>query len=55
MVGLIEGAPDASSLIEIIRRNVPEMEVPWLQEAVKAAYLSVKINAIQTSAPLNPK
>lgn len=53
MVGLIDGAPSASSLIQFIRENVPEMEVPWLQEAVKGAYLAVKIKATQTSVPLD--
>lgn len=51
MVGMIDCAPDASSLIEFIRQNVSELEVPWLQEAIKGVYLAVKINAIQTSAP----
>ena len=54
MIGLIDGAPFAASLIEFIRQKIPELEVPWLQEAVNGAYLPVKINAIQTSAPLNP-
>lgn len=53
MVGLIDGAPSALSLIEVIRENVPELEVPWLQEAVKGAYLAVKIKAIETSVPLD--
>lgn len=55
VIGLIDGAPNASSLIEFIREQVPELEVPWLEEAVKGTYLAVKINAIQTDAPLNPK
>lgn len=55
MVGLIDGAPNASSLIEHIRQKVPELEVPWLQETVRGAYLAVKINAIRTGVPLNPK
>ena len=55
MLGLIDGAPNASSLIEFIRQNVPDFEVPWLQEAVEGTYLPVKINAIQTSAPLNSR
>ena len=53
MVGLIDGAPSASSLIELIRERVPEMEVPWLQEAVKGAYLGVKINTVQSGKPLD--
>lgn len=53
MVGLIDGAPNASSLIEFVRQKIPELEVPWLQEAVKGAYLAVKINAIQAGASLS--
>ena len=45
IVGLVDGAPNASSLIKFIRQRVSEFEVPWLQEAVKATYLPVKINA----------
>ena len=55
MIGLMNGAPNASSLVEFIRANVPEMEVPWLQEAIKGEYLPVKINAIQTFAPRKRK
>lgn len=55
MVGLIDGAPNASSLIELVRQKIPELEVPWLQEAVKGAYLAVKINAIQAGASLSLK
>ena len=52
IVGLVDGAPSASSLIELVREEVPELEVPWLQEAVKGAYLAVKIKTTQTSVPL---
>ena len=45
MVGLVDGAPNASSLIKLVRQKVSELEVPWLQEAVKATYLPVKISA----------
>ena len=37
MIGLVDGAPDASSLVEHIRQDVPEMEVTWLREAIKGA------------------
>ena len=49
----MDGTPDASSLVEHIRQKVPEMEVTWLREAVKEAYLVVKINAIQNGVPFN--
>ena len=55
LIGLMNGAPNASSLVDFIRANVPEMEVPWLQEAIKGEYLPVKINAIQSVAPRKPK
>ena len=55
MIGLMNSAPNASSLVEFIRANVPEMEVPWLQEAIKGEYLPVKINTIQIVAPRKPK
>jgi len=51
LIGLIEGAPNADSFIGFIRQQVPEVEVPWLHEAVAGAYLPVNIKAIQTSAP----
>lgn len=53
MVGLIDGAPNASPIIQLIRQKVPELDVPWLQEAAKGAYLAVKINAVQTGATVN--
>lgn len=55
VIGLMDGAPNASSLIDFIRQQVPELEVPWLEEGVRGTYLAVKINAIQTDAPLNPR
>jgi ribonuclease P/MRP protein subunit POP3 len=51
-IGLVEGAPHAGSLVELIRRRVPEIEVPWLKEATDLTYLPVKINAIETFAPV---
>ena len=51
MIGLKDSAPGASSLIEHIRHKVPELEIPWLQEAVRGAYLAVKVNAFQTGMP----
>jgi hypothetical protein len=48
-IGLREGAPNSKYLIDLIRRAVPEVKIPWLQEAQNAAYLAVKINAVETT------
>jgi ribonuclease P/MRP protein subunit POP3 len=51
----VEGAPHAGSLVDVIRRSVPEIEVPWLEEVKKSTYLPVKINAIKTFASVPKK
>lgn len=48
-LGLLDGAPHAKSLVDLILQNVPEIEAPWLEEVKNAAYLPVKINAIETT------
>ena len=53
IIGLMDGAPNASSLVEHIRQNVPEMEVAWLREAVKGTYLAVKSDAMRHGMPFN--
>lgn len=50
-IGLLDNAPYSKSLADFVRSCVPEVNVPWLQEAKKANYLPVKINAIETLAP----
>ena len=55
LIGLIDGAPESKGLIEFVRKCVPQVEVPWIQEAMAGAYLPVKINEIETSAPLESK
>ena len=55
MVGLMDGAPEASSLIELIRQEVPVVEVPWLQESLKGVYLAVKVKATPSGMPHDPK
>lgn len=54
-IGLLEGAPHAKALVELVRSSVAEVGIPWLDEAQKAAYKPLKINAIQTSAPIMKK
>lgn len=54
-IGLLDSAPHCKSLVDVVRECVPEIEVPWLQEAKKSVYLPVKINEIETSVPVGKK
>jgi hypothetical protein len=46
-IGIIEDAPQSKSLVDLVRECVPEVEIPWLQQAKESKYLPVKINAIE--------
>jgi ribonuclease P/MRP protein subunit POP3 len=54
-VGIFESAPFSISLIDLIRECVPPMEIAWLKEAMDAKYLPLKVNSIQTFAPVGKK
>jgi len=47
-IGLLDGAPYFQPLIDLIREHIPEIEIPWLQEATRSTYLPVKIKAVET-------
>lgn len=51
-IGILEGAPHSKALADLIRESVPEVEIPWLQQAKDSKYLPVKINAIETFSPM---
>jgi ribonuclease P/MRP protein subunit POP3 len=51
-IGILEDAPHSEPLLELVQDKVPIVEVPWLEEAQKAQYKSVKINTILTTAPV---
>lgn len=56
LIGLLDGLPEeASALLNLIQQHVPELKVSALAEAVTGAYLPVKIKAIQTTTPIEPK
>lgn len=38
--------------MDLVRECVGEIEIPWLEEVKKGRYLPVKINAIETFAPV---
>jgi ribonuclease P/MRP protein subunit POP3 len=40
VLGLMGDAPDAGALIEVIREKLEPMEVPWLEQALAADYLT---------------
>jgi len=55
-LGLLEEAePQARPLVELVRDCVPEIEVPWLKEARDPTYKPLKVNVIETSAPVATK
>jgi ribonuclease P/MRP protein subunit POP3 len=47
-IGILEGAPHSKPLIDLLRECVPEIEIPWLQQAKESRYLPVKVNSIET-------
>lgn len=55
LIGLLEGAPGVSELIELIRTEVLEVEVPWLETAEADRFLPIKISAIHTSKLIESK
>lgn len=46
LIGFECDAPGVSALAEMIRANVPELIVPWLQESKAGVYLPTDIKAI---------
>ncbi|RDW59731.1 hypothetical protein BP6252_12818 [Coleophoma cylindrospora] len=48
-VGLLDDAPYSKALLDLIRDNVSDIEVPWLKEAQMQQYRSLKVNAVQTT------
>lgn len=50
LIGLECDAPGVSALAEMVRANVPELIVPWLQESKAGAYLPTNIKAIYPKA-----
>lgn len=52
-LAVMDDTPLVKPLIEIVRDNVPVIEVEWLTDAQNARYMPVQINAIRTklSAP----
>ena len=53
VIGLSRDAPESAALMEFVKQRVPEIEVPWLDEVAAGSFLPVKIDGIETSAPLN--
>jgi ribonuclease P/MRP protein subunit POP3 len=48
VIGILDGAPHSKSLLHFIRAHVPEIQIPWHEEARKNKYLPVKIKAVET-------
>ncbi|KAI0480667.1 hypothetical protein GGR56DRAFT_627078 [Xylariaceae sp. FL0804] len=55
-IGLRDAAPNSQALVEFVRRCVPAVEVPWLQEAPLAEHREAKINVVETfTGPRRPR
>ena len=52
MIGLLEGAPYSLPLLEYVRQHVAAVEVPWRGEAMAGNYLPLKVNVVETTAPI---
>ncbi|KAL6716999.1 RNase P and RNase MRP subunit [Lecanora helva] len=49
LIGLLEGAPRVDTLIDIVRKKVSDVDIPWIAEG-GAHYKPVNIKASQTKA-----
>lgn len=47
-IGILHGTAQFQPLVDLLKDNVPEVQIPWLQEAQQSAYLSVKIKEIDS-------
>lgn len=54
-VGILDGAPHAKALVDLVRECVPEIEIPWLEEVKTAAYMPVRINVVETFTSVTTK
>jgi ribonuclease P/MRP protein subunit POP3 len=52
-LGILGGAPGSQVLLDLVRAEVPKVEIPWLGET--GTYLPVKVNAIETTQPVAKK
>ena len=50
LVGLLNEAPNAASMVEFIRYIVPDIAIPWFKEAAEGVYLPVAIKEVQKTA-----
>lgn len=50
LIGLECDAPGISVLAEVIRAEVPELVVPWLQESKAGMYLPTEINVLYSNS-----
>ncbi|RKF58261.1 putative rna-processing protein [Golovinomyces cichoracearum] len=55
IIGILDGAPFSSGLLEFIRKHVPEIWIPHLREPGKVPYVPVQINAVETISKVSAK
>ncbi|KAI9884710.1 MAG: hypothetical protein M1823_003491 [Watsoniomyces obsoletus] len=50
-LGLLDGAAEASQLIELVREHVPIVDVPWLAHVKQANFLPLQVEITQCLVP----
>lgn len=51
ILGVMDGAPHSTPLVEYLREHVSDVEAPGLKEATAGRYLPLKVTVVETRAP----
>lgn len=54
-IGLLDDAHGCEELFALIRNNIAEVHIQWHEQGKAGHYLPVKVNAIETTAPVAKK
>ena len=49
LIGISQNAPDAQALFDLVRDNVPVVDIPWMENIKTGEYWSTRINLGETA------
>ena len=55
LIGLKGDSPEISSLIQFIREDAQDMEIPWMGQTQKGEYIPVDVKIDSVIVPAKPK